>query len=172
MAWDLARCNIAKAQQRQKHVHDRRARDPEFRVGERVFLHFPSIKTGPAYKFARPYRGPYRIVSLHNGAALSDIERPGRPAICVALNRLCWCPDEIPDKSQTVSDVPTPLLNSTDLPDHTDATDHTNSSPNGLDPSVIQTDKQVPKLDSTPDTTHVWRGRLRGTRGRGEDASR
>ena len=69
-AWDLARCDIAKAQQCQKRVHDRRARDPEFRVGECVFLHFPSIKTGPAYKFARPYRGPYRIVSLHNGATL------------------------------------------------------------------------------------------------------
>ena len=55
-AWTLAQQNIAKAQKRQKRTHDRHARDPAFCVGERVFLHTPSLRSGPGYKFARPYQ--------------------------------------------------------------------------------------------------------------------
>ena len=49
-------------------TEDHRAKNPGFRVGDHVFL---SDKSGQAYKFAKPYRIPYRIVGLYeNGADL------------------------------------------------------------------------------------------------------
>ena len=75
--WEIARTNIEKAQKRQKAQHDRHSRTPQFRVGDRVFLFMPAAKTGKAYKFARPYRGPYWILHLHpNGADLSLVDKP------------------------------------------------------------------------------------------------
>ena len=61
-AWQLARENIKKAQRRQKMYYDRQTRKPTFHVGDRVFLFTPSAKSGSAYKFALPNKGPYRVV--------------------------------------------------------------------------------------------------------------
>ena len=67
--WDVAQQSTKKAQERQKISHDRKARDVNFRVGDYVFVHTPTLKMGPAYKLARPYKGPYRIVAIYpNGA--------------------------------------------------------------------------------------------------------
>ena len=60
--WKLARDNIKKAQQCQKKHYDRRTRLPRFKVGDRVFVYMPAAKACKAYKFARPFYGPYRIV--------------------------------------------------------------------------------------------------------------
>ena len=68
-AWSLAQTQVRKAQQRQKHFHDRHARDPKFVLGERVFVYMPSAKQGKAHKFARPFRGPYRILQLYDNGA-------------------------------------------------------------------------------------------------------
>ena len=65
-----------------------------------MFLYVPSKKSGQAYKFAKPYCGPYRIVGLYeNGADLRLVSRPGDQMIQVALSRLCRCPEEISDSS-------------------------------------------------------------------------
>ena len=58
-AWKLAQENLEKAQGKQKHQHDKNARDFKFAVGDRVFVHMPAIRSGPAYKLTRPYKGPY-----------------------------------------------------------------------------------------------------------------
>ena len=96
-AWELAQANVRKAQQRQKKQHDRRARGPEFHIGDRVFVYMPAAKRGKAYKFAKPFSGPYRIVSLYNnGAEVQLIAKPRSETIRVALNRIRRCPKEIP----------------------------------------------------------------------------
>ena len=55
-------------------------------------------KCGKAYKFAHPFKGPYRVVKLFpNGAELSLVDKPNGSTIRVALNRLRRCPKEILD---------------------------------------------------------------------------
>ena len=79
--------------------YDKRAREPNFNVGERVFLLKPSETTGANRKFARPIHGPYRIVSVEpNNASICRIDRPQDEPIRVALQRLRQCPDEFPNE--------------------------------------------------------------------------
>ena len=61
-----------------------------------MFLFVPSIKQGKAHNFARPFRGPYRVVSLYeNGADIRPVDRPKQSTISVSLNQLRKCPTEI-----------------------------------------------------------------------------
>ena len=67
------------------------------RKGDRVYLHVPSAKQGKAHKFARPFRGPYQIISLYdNGADKRPVNKAHQDTIRVSLNRLRKCPKEIP----------------------------------------------------------------------------
>ena len=98
-AWELARQSVGKAQKRQKAFYDKRAREPNFNVGERVFLLKPAETTGANRKFARPFHGPYRITDMEtNNAYIRRIDRPQDEPILVALQRLRKCPDEVADE--------------------------------------------------------------------------
>ena len=76
-AWDLARKSVGKAQKRQKSFYNKRARETNFSVGEHVFLLKPAETTGANRKFARPFHGPYRVVSVEpNNACIRRVDRP------------------------------------------------------------------------------------------------
>ena len=97
-AWKLARDNIKKAQQCQKKHYDRRTRLPRFKVGDRVFVYMPAAKACKAYKFARPFYGPYRIVEQsETGVVVRPVDQPQADPIRVAYNRIRHCADSIPD---------------------------------------------------------------------------
>ncbi len=94
-AWEVAKKKIRTAQKKQKMCYDRRARDPTFRPGDRAFLYTPSAKSGPAYKFALPYKGPYRVTNISdNVACLQLISNPGSDLVRVSISRLRHCPAE------------------------------------------------------------------------------
>ena len=146
------RGQVQKAQQRQKHQHDRRAQDPGFRVGDRVFVYMPAKKSGKAHKFAKPFQGPYRIVSLfENGAEVRLVDKPSAGTIRVALNRVRRCPCDIPDSRDeqqgsveltAVDDAATSLLDGSLLDD----------------PETTETIAKVPGPSRTPG---IWSDRLR-----------
>ena len=95
-AWKLARDNVTKAQRKQKTTHDQSATKLKFSVGDRVFLFKPALKSGKAYKFAKPFQGPYRILKMfENGAEIQLVDKPRAESIRVALNRLRACPTEL-----------------------------------------------------------------------------
>ena len=97
-AWKLARNNIKKAQQHQKQQYDRKTRLPRFEVGDRVFLYMPAAKSCKAYKFAKPFHGPYRIVEQNEtGVAVWPVDQPQVNPIRVAYNRIRCCAGSIPD---------------------------------------------------------------------------
>ena len=49
----------------------------KFRVGDRVFVLMPAIRSGPAYKLCRLYRGPYLVISTYlNGVELQSVQQP------------------------------------------------------------------------------------------------
>ncbi|XP_065914491.1 uncharacterized protein [Dysidea avara] len=100
-AWEAAQVNVKKAQKKQKLYHDQKAKEPHILEGDRVFLYDPAAKIGKAYKFARPFKGPYRVKKLlPNEAELLLISEPNAPSIRVALNRVRQCPKEIGDSSR------------------------------------------------------------------------
>ena len=99
-AWQLARQNVQQAQKKQKQYYDQKTKEPQYRVGDRVFVHMPGAVQGKAWKFSRPFYGPYRILELtHTNASVRPVDRPQESSIFVSLNRLRRCPRELPDVS-------------------------------------------------------------------------
>ena len=75
-AWQLAQAQISRAQGRQKKFHDREAKQPVLQVGESFHVQ-PIQEAGEAYKLARPFMGPYRVLKLYtNGTDLRLIAKP------------------------------------------------------------------------------------------------
>ena len=62
-AWALAHQNIEQAQTTQKLQYDKKSSASTLRVGDRVMVFFPSQVKGKAWKLARPYFGPYKVLS-------------------------------------------------------------------------------------------------------------
>ena len=92
----IAQRNIAKAQVRQKASHDKRAKEPEFHVGDVILLHSPKDTTGPLRKLALPNKGPYVITHLtETNAFVVPRNQPKAAAKCVAWNRIRTCPEDL-----------------------------------------------------------------------------
>ena len=84
-------------QSKQKQYYDDGTRTV-FKAGNRAFLCKPSARSGSAYKFARPYHGPYRILEvMSNNAKIRPVDKPQDKPILVALSQLRRCPEEIGD---------------------------------------------------------------------------
>ena len=142
-AWELARKQVKKAQGAQKKCYDRRSREPNFQVGERVFVYMPKDKANKAYKFARPFHGLFRVVEvLDTGIIVHPVNRSQEETIRVAINRVRRCPETIPnDVFWTAKEQRKKV---------------------GRKPSS----SKLPKAVET-DTEPVWQGRLRSSsRGR------
>ena len=143
-AWELARTSVKKAQGRQKQQHDRRAKSVEFKPGDRVFVFMPGAKRGKAYKFARAFHGPYRIIEIvENGVILKPIDRPQADPVRVALDHIRVCPTQVPDESR-----PPPRTTKTKQ-------------------SSVKEKDHVEDTDDIDTETSVWSGCLRSHSGRG-----
>ena len=63
-------------------------------------VYMPSEITGASWKLAKPFYGPYRILSMTpTNAEVKIIDKPEEPSIFVALGRLTLCYNELPDTS-------------------------------------------------------------------------
>jgi len=98
-AWALAHENITKAQKRQKCQYDKRSSEHKLKVGSRVMVYFPNQVRGKAWKFARPYFGPYKVLSLTpTNAEVQLWNCPDESSIFVALDRVRLHYDEMTDE--------------------------------------------------------------------------
>ena len=96
-AQKLALENIRKAQEKQKQYYDRASENPKYRIGDRVMVYMPGDVAGKDWKLARPYHGPFRIVSVTpTNAEIQLIERPSDSTLFVAISRLRRCYPELP----------------------------------------------------------------------------
>lgn len=181
-AWELARQNVKRAQRKQQRNYNRKTKIAPFRVGDRVFLHVPSAKRGKAHKFARPFKGPYRILTLYsNGADIRLVDSPQDQPKRVSLNRLRKCPKQIAGGRDDSVDP-----SSTEAEDNTaeegDPDEGMANEDNALLPnSVLEVEGVQPGTEDKSDMVAVdsgdhggvWAGRLRrhsksqDTRGRG-----
>ena len=101
-AWAMATANfnIKEAQAHQKHHYDKKSKASKLSVGDGVMVYMLHAVSGKAWKLARPFYGPYRIVSLtRTNAEVKLIDKPDADAIFVALNRVRLCYQELLSKS-------------------------------------------------------------------------
>ena len=62
-AWDLAQKAVTKVQNGKKHHHDKKAKNTNLKIGERVFVQMPAMQTGPLRKLSQPFKGPHRVIA-------------------------------------------------------------------------------------------------------------
>ena len=99
-AWDNASQSIESAQAHQKKVYDRRAEEVKYSQGDRVMVYMPHEVTGKSWKFARPFFGPYRILSVTpTNVEVRLVDKPEEDPIFVSLDRVRPCYGELPDVS-------------------------------------------------------------------------
>ena len=64
-----------------------------------MFVYMPVVKACKAYKFARPFYGPYQIIEQNKlGVVVWPVEKPQSEPIRVAYDSIRRCPDEISNK--------------------------------------------------------------------------
>ena len=101
-AWHLAQQNISEAQSKQKRNYDKRGNNPTVHVGDRVMVKMPGEIKGKSWKFARPFHGPFRVVSVTpTNVEVRLVDQPSAEPIFVSLQRVRQCYDELPDASWT-----------------------------------------------------------------------
>ena len=99
-AWTLAHSQIDRAQQKQKQQYDKKSKEINWKVGDRVMVHMPGKIRGKAWKFARAFYGPYRILTITpTNAEVRLVDKPEEQSIFVAIDRLRTCPGEMKDVS-------------------------------------------------------------------------
>ena len=99
-AWNTARECMEQSQECQKVTYDKAAKDPELEVGQHVMVHMPNEVQGRTGKFARPFHGPFRILSLTpTNAEVRLVNEPRSKSLFVSLSRVRKCHDELPDHS-------------------------------------------------------------------------
>ena len=158
-AWQLAQAEISKAQGRQKKFHDKGAKQPILKVGDRVFVCNPSKKQGKAYKLARPFMGPYRILKLYdNGADLRLISKPAAASIRVSLNLIRLCPKEMADTPVAMRPNPVPSDDSNKVASvDTPGTEEDDSQQSETSPELVQSTNEMESFKEQG----PWAGRLR-----------
>ena len=101
-AWKLASENIKKAQTTQKKMYDRKAKESDLRVGERVMVLMPSETQGKDWKLARPFYGPYRVLKVTpTNVEVCLVDQSKGDSIFVALDRVRRCYSEQGDATWT-----------------------------------------------------------------------
>ena len=99
-AWALAHAHIGRAQEKQKLQYDKKSKKMEWKVGDRAMVHMPGTIKGKAWKFARAFYGPYRVIAVTpTNAEVRLVDKPEEASIFISLDHLRVCPGELPDVS-------------------------------------------------------------------------
>ena len=97
-AWALAHQNIKLAQVKQKTQYNKHSKETKLKVGDRVMVYMSGEVKGKAWKFARPYHGLYRLLSLTpTNAEVRLVDRPSEKSKFVPLDRVRSCHPEMTD---------------------------------------------------------------------------
>ena len=97
-AWRIARDHIVQSQESQRRQYDKKAKERQYRVGDRVMVYMPQEVKGKTRKLACPYHGPYRVMEVYpSGLSVRPVDRPNDAPTRVNLERVTLCPAELPD---------------------------------------------------------------------------
>jgi hypothetical protein len=89
-AREVARENIEVHQQKYKVHYDKRAKEPNYKVGDKVWVYQPKVNKGQSRKLAHLWHGPYLIIDKCNevNVKLKRVEDNKRLSVPVHVNRL------------------------------------------------------------------------------------
>lgn len=91
-AWKLARDNIKVAQKYQKIQYDKKTHKANLKVGDQVMVLMSTEAKGEKRKLARPFHGPFRVLTVTpTNAEVRLVDDPKAAPIFVALDRVCLC---------------------------------------------------------------------------------
>ena len=76
--------------------YDKKTREVNLKVGNRVMVLMPSAAKGEKRKFAHPFHGPFRVLTVTpTNAEVKLVDDPKADPIFVALDRVClYHPEE------------------------------------------------------------------------------
>ena len=95
-AWKLASEHIKEAQEKQKCQYDKRSKEVDLKVGDRVMVYMPQERKRKSRKVARPYFGPYRVLCVTpSNVEVRLVDKPTDPSIFVSLDRVRTCYPEL-----------------------------------------------------------------------------
>ena len=127
-----------------------------------MYVYTPAKKSGAAYKFARPFVGPYRVLKRYDtGVDVCLVSKPFAKPIRVALSRVRICPAEIPEEPHQ----------QTNLEEHEEQVESGNSSeaeedvgekdrPQEGNNAEVECEIKLPLAEEGPDVMGEWRLRL------------
>lgn len=151
----IAHENIQRAQQKMKAYYDQRAREPQFELGDRVWVFSPKTKKGISKKLLHRWHGPYRIIEKLSPVHYKLRTLTNKPVeTTIHANRLKFYfdPNDRPI-APPPHDVPAePYLQPEDIPE--DSFDQTTNEPHDNDRNssnkIENSDEQTFDSESDP----------------------
>ena len=96
--WQLAHENVRRAQAKQKVQYNKKSVCHPLSVGDCVMVHMSGQVQGKAWKFARPYFGPYKVARITpSNAEVQLLNHLIVPTIFVSLDCVHKCYEEMTD---------------------------------------------------------------------------
>jgi hypothetical protein len=87
-AFQLVKQNLERARSQQKQQYDKRAKNLDYLVGDRVLLDVRTVKHGTSKKLNPRFQGPYRISKVHNNHTVEIQPTTGGSMQLVHVNRI------------------------------------------------------------------------------------
>ena len=150
---EVAEDNVKINQERYKTVHDRKATNKQFHMGDKVLMSNPAVPVGLVPKLFPPYKGPYRIIDVgpNNTYRLED----GGGKVLTHLihaNRLAAFVERQQEANHTLGD---PIATNTVLNDDTTVAGHPtsqqlNENIHDIDTEDMEPDNLPPPPDDPP----------------------
>ena len=91
IAFQVARENNKKAQEKQKKYYDKKVHTNKFSIGDRVYLNNPVIERGMKKKLTNKYKGPYRVINVFPALLYEIFRNTDKNSQIVHENRLKLC---------------------------------------------------------------------------------
>ena len=77
---------------------NKKTKNVDVKVGDRVMVYMPGVVKGKAWKFARPYHEPFRVIGVTpTNAEVKLVSKPDSGPIFVSLSRVRPCHPELPN---------------------------------------------------------------------------
>ena len=148
---EVAEDNVKINQERYKTVHDRKAINKQFHMGDKVLMSNPAVPVGLVPKLFPPYKGPYRIIDVgpNNTYRLEDGDGKVLTHL-IHAKRLAAFMERQQDTNHTLGD---PIATNTVLNDDTTVAGHPASQQlkdNIHDIEDVQPDNFPPTPDDPP----------------------